>query len=118
MKTIHLTALLLLLALGLIACSRPPGPLHITLLAEDISWSTDIIAARPGQPIELTIRNQGILDHDFVLDELGVDILLSPGQSETITLIVDEAGRYEFICSIPGHQDAGMVGEIVIGAAP
>ena len=112
MKPIDLIALLAVLILP--ACNRPPEPLPITLLAEDINWSTDLIAAQPGQTIELTIHNRGILDHDFVLDELGVDILLAPGQSETITLILDEAGRYEFICSIPGHQDAGMVGEIIV----
>src|SRR5690606_11022046 len=29
--------------------------------------------------------------------------LLGPGESDTITFTIDEAGEYEFVCSFPGH---------------
>lgn len=103
-------------ALAFAACSGTPPTKAVTLLAEDIEWSSNLIEAEPGQPIELTIRNVGALDHNFVLEELGLDILLTPGESETITIQLAESGRYEFICDIPGHEEAGMVGELVIGA--
>jgi nitrite reductase (NO-forming) len=102
------------MALTLAACSTKPETKQITLLAEDIEWSSDLIEAEAGQMIELTITNTGALDHDFVIEELDLDILLVSGQSETVTFVVNEAGTYEYICNIPGHQDAGMVGELVI----
>lgn len=109
--------LLAAIAFTLAACSSEPQTKEIALLAEDIEWSTNLIEAEPGQMIELTITNTGALDHDFVIEELDLDILLTPGQSETVTFIVDEAGIYEYICNIPGHQDAGMVGNLVISGS-
>jgi uncharacterized cupredoxin-like copper-binding protein len=49
-----------------------------------------------------------------VIDELGVDILLAPGDTEVVSVTVDHAGTIQYICSIPGHEEAGMVGEIVV----
>lgn len=112
--TKHLV-LVSLLALLLAACSTTPETKQITLVAEDIEWSIDTITAEPGQMVELTIRNEGALDHNFAIADLGIDVLLSPGDVEVVTFVVDEAGRIDFICNVPGHEEAGMVGEIVIG---
>lgn len=39
--------------------------------------------------------------------------LLGPGESDTITFTIAEAGEYEFICSFPGHWGT-MRGKIVV----
>jgi uncharacterized cupredoxin-like copper-binding protein len=108
-----LTALAGLLAL-LAACASTPQTLRITLVAEDIMWNTHEIHAKVNQPVELTIRNDGALDHDIVIEELGVDILLSPGDIEIVNFTVDHATTIEYICSIPGHEEAGMVGHLIV----
>lgn len=110
-----LLLLVALLATLLGACSSTPETKQITLIAEDIVWNIDTIRAEPGQMVEVTIRNEGVLDHNFVVEELGIEVLLSPGDIEIISFVVDEAGRLDFICSIAGHEEAGMVGEIIIG---
>lgn len=106
------------LSLGVVAllaaCSSTPKPLKMTLVAEDIMWSTHEIHAKVNQPVELTIRNDGALDHDIKIADLDVDILLSPGDIEIINFTVDHATTIQYICSIPGHEEAGMVGEIII----
>src|SRR5580765_8367185 len=38
--------------------------------------------------------------------------LLKPGQSAAFTVVVKKAGKYEFLCSVPGHAAAGMKGLI------
>lgn len=40
---------------------------------------------------------------------------LKPGQSASFTVTVKKAGKYEFLCSIPGHAAAGMKGLIGFG---
>ena len=101
-----------ILSVILAACGTPT--LKVNLIAEDIKWNITTINAKVNQPIEITVTNQGALDHDFVIEELGVDILLSPGKTEVVTVTVDHPGTVKYICSIPGHEEAGMVGEIVV----
>jgi uncharacterized cupredoxin-like copper-binding protein len=43
--------------------------------------------------------------------------LLKPGQSATFTVVVKKAGKYEYLCSVPGHAAAGMKGLIGFGVA-
>jgi nitrite reductase (NO-forming) len=42
---------------------------------------------------------------------------LKPGESGTSEFIPSEAGTYYYICTVPGHREQGMVGEIIVGAA-
>jgi len=39
--------------------------------------------------------------------------LLGPGETDTITFTIDEAGEYEFVCSFPGHWGT-MRGKIIV----
>jgi uncharacterized cupredoxin-like copper-binding protein len=39
---------------------------------------------------------------------------VSPGETVTIQFIVLETGTFKFICSVPGHEVAGMVGELTV----
>lgn len=42
------------------------------------------------------------------------EIELKPGGEAQWTLVPMKPGIYELHCSIPGHQEAGMIGEIVV----
>lgn len=99
-----------------------PADSVATLIAFDIGWelngertptSSIVLTAAPGDTI--TLQNDGASLHDFVVDELGIDVDMPPGQTVTVTVPDDVApGEYEFICSVPGHAQAGMVGTLVI----
>lgn len=82
----------------------------------DNAFDTDAITVKPGDTITLT--NEGFAQHDLKITDLGVGTdLLNNGQTMTITIPEDaEPGDYEFICSVPGHKEAGMVGTITIEA--
>ena len=45
---------------------------------------------------------------------------LKPGEGGTSEFIAGEEGVYYYICTVPGHRDQGMVGQIIVGdvAAP
>jgi FtsP/CotA-like multicopper oxidase with cupredoxin domain len=71
----------------------------------------------PAGDVSITVTNDGTVAHNFALPDLGVttaDIL--PGQSETLELTVEE-GTYKTVCTIAGHEAAGMVGTLVVTAA-
>jgi azurin len=41
--------------------------------------------------------------------------LLGPNESDTVTLTAPTApGRYEFICTFPGHFQVGMRGVLIV----
>ncbi len=42
---------------------------------------------------------------------------LKPGMTGTSEFIPSKEGTYYYICTVPGHREQGMVGEIIVGAA-
>ncbi len=115
MKLKNTSLILGLLAVFMVllaACGTPT--LKVNLIAEDIKWNITTINAKVNQPIEITVTNQGALDHDLVIEDYDINILLSPGDTEVFTITVDHPGTVTYICSIPGHEEAGMTGEIIV----
>jgi plastocyanin len=86
----------------------------VELATVDIAFEPNEFSIAAGTDVEVTITNNGVLEHDFHIEELGVaSELLASGESATVT-INGEAGSYEFFCSVPGHREAGMVGTLTI----
>lgn len=50
--------------------------------------------------------------HTFTVDDLGIDVLVDAGGTETLTFTFDKAGTFDLIC-IP-HEALGMVGTITV----
>ena len=42
---------------------------------------------------------------------------MKPGESGTAEFIAGEEGTYYYICTVPGHRDQGMVGEIIVSGS-
>ena len=40
---------------------------------------------------------------------------LKAGESGTSEFVAGEEGIFYYICTVPGHRDQGMVGEIIVG---
>lgn len=119
-------------------------PLALTLIATDIAYDTNRFETVAGQPIRLTIRNEGALEHDFSIMEMphsgevmaigmqmgeeGMgehdmsnmaempDIHVSAPQNmaNTIEFTPSAPGNYEFYCTVSGHKEAGMIGTLVV----
>lgn len=90
------------------------GDAAVTIDAQDIAFSTTELSVKPGDTIQMT--NAGALPHDFTVDELGINaVVSSSGETATITIPQDAApGEYEFYCSVPGHKEAGMDGTLTV----
>ena len=87
-----------------------------TIVLEDMRFTPNRINAKVGVPLTLELANKGTQRHDFNFESLhmaglgGVESILEPGQSTTITLTFDQPGEHTFICTLPGHAAAGMTG--------
>ena len=54
------------------------------------------------------------IPHDFTVKELDIHIHGGPGDTVKQTMTFAKPGTYEFYCSIAGHKQAGMKGELVV----
>lgn len=87
---------------------------------EDYRFTPNRIDAKAGVPITLRLTNGGSERHDLNFPSLhmpgldGVEAILDPGQTRTVTLEFDQPGEHTFICSLPGHAAAGMTGAVYV----
>lgn len=88
------------------------GALEVEITATDFAFSPREIALTAGEPVNLTLINEGSLSHDLVVADLGVQAEARPGRSSTVGFTPTQAGTYSFICTYSGHADAGMRGTL------
>lgn len=86
---------------------------EIIISGTEFSFSPSSITVNKGDKVKLTFKNVGDVIHDFTIDELGVKTrILESGESQTIEFTADKSGTFNFYCSVPGHKEAGMEGEL------
>ena len=106
-------------------------------MGDNMRFTPDLIDVREGETIRLVHRNQGKLQHEFVLgtkkelDEHAALMVkfpnmehdepymahVAPGQRGEIVWAFNRAGEFDFACLIAGHYQAGMVGKVRVLAA-
>jgi uncharacterized cupredoxin-like copper-binding protein len=104
---------------GSVAVQAPAGaagaqPVTMTV-GNSMQFAPSSVAIRAGQPVELTLRNGGAIPHDFTLAESAsrpVKVEAQAGKTARGTFTIDTPGTYAFVCSLPGHAEAGMRGTI------
>ena len=140
--------LLIILALSALAACSTGGtaetavePKVVTLIASDIAYDMEQIDAAAGQPVQLTLENQGVLEHDFSIveiplsgevvtleepeemeghemghaeDEPDVHIAVPSTDRGTIEFTPTTPGEYVYYCTVSGHREAGMEGVLVV----
>jgi outer membrane protein assembly factor BamB/uncharacterized cupredoxin-like copper-binding protein len=86
------------------------GDSGVAIDLTEFAFEPNTFTVAAGTDAQVTFTNRGQLPHNFTCDALGIATQdLAPGATETVT-INTAAGSYDFHCSIPGHADAGMIG--------
>jgi plastocyanin len=102
------------------AGSRVPGvgtsqearPGDITVEMRDLQFSDDDLDATVGE-LGVVVTNHDLFWHTFTIDELDVDVRVPVGGTRRTSFAVSQ-GTYRFVCTIPGHESAGMEGTLVV----
>lgn len=79
------------------------------------------IQAEPQQPLILQFTNHGTAPHQIALDAGGKTLrsaMLDPGASGSLDVPGLKAGSYDVWCTVPGHREAGMQAQLVVGSSP
>jgi nitrite reductase (NO-forming) len=80
----------------------------------------DLVAAA-GETVEILLINGDGMLHDIAFPELDAfsEGITAKGTETTLVFTAGEEGIYTYFCTIPGHRQAGMEGQIIVGdAAP
>jgi uncharacterized cupredoxin-like copper-binding protein len=92
------------------------------------------VEVKKGEQIKFVLRNNGELDHEFVLATPAENLKhaeamkknpdmehddpnakrLAPKKTAEIIWKFSKPGEFEFACLIPGHRESGMVGTVVV----
>lgn len=94
----------------------------------------DRVEVKRGEQIRFVLRNNGELEHEFVLATTDENIKhaeemkknpemehddpnakrLAPKKANEIVWKFTKAGTFEYGCLIPGHREAGMIGTVIV----
>jgi uncharacterized cupredoxin-like copper-binding protein len=133
---------ILVCAILLAGCAGASGQpvTEITVEATDFAYNPIAITVPAGEPVTLTLTNKGAVEHDFVVDKINViDVETSDngpaahhqmggmpeydlhffakaGDTAVLNFTALEPGTYEIFCSIEGHKEAGMIGELIVAS--
>jgi uncharacterized cupredoxin-like copper-binding protein len=68
--------------------------------------------AKPGTVV-FAVTNAGHLAHDFKIAGKKT-ALIQPGKSARLKVRFAKAGKYAYLCTVPGHASAGMKGNFTV----
>jgi len=84
----------------------------ITVDAFDIHFDVGTIKTTAG-PLEVTFNNKGSLEHTFKIENTDLDLKANAGKTATGTVNLQK-GTYKYECTVAGHAQQGMKGEIEV----
>lgn len=81
---------------------------------DDFTFTPSTLDVEPGAFLE--IRNTGVIEHHFVVDEWGVNETIPSGDLALVQVPpeVPTGESVTFYCSVPGHAAQGMSGTLTI----
>jgi Cu+-exporting ATPase len=88
---------------------------RVDVVARDVRFQPNELHVRAGEWLVISLRNDDPVFHDFEVEGFAnVDVGARPGQTAEIRVLLDRPGTYEYLCTVPGHADAGMRGTLVV----
>jgi hypothetical protein len=95
---------------GSVSASEAGGAQRLT--AEHTKWDVEMITSPAGE-VRLVVKNSDPMLHTFTVEDLDIDIALSPWSEQVIVLGDLTAGNYGFVCRAFDHETE-MTGVITV----
>jgi len=95
--------------------AKPSTTLKLAADPAEIAFDQTELSAKPGK-VTIDFDNPAALPHNVVIEKEGEQIAGTPEITESQASVSAEleAGSYEFVCTVPGHEEAGMVGTLSV----
>lgn len=99
-------------ALAGVAASSHTSASTIRITGGEFFFKPNMPSARRGK-ITLVFKNVGHVAHDLRIAGKQTP-MIAPGKTATLVLRLMKPGNYPFVCTVPGHAQAGMRGRLKI----
>lgn len=122
-----------------VAVGKPGAAKEVTRtitveLLDNMRFGPDRITVRKGETIRFVVANKGVLPHELVLgslhglrahaaemrnnphgahDDPGA-VRLDPRETKELVWKFTDVGTVDFACLLPGHFEAGMMGQVQV----
>lgn len=90
----------------------------VTFDVKGVNFAYDIktIEVNEGDVVTINFESTNGF-HDWVVDEFDVATdQVNTGKVTSVTFVADEAGTFEYYCSVGQHRAQGMVGQLIVKA--
>ena len=88
---------------------------HLSAPVSGLRYDQKVVRAHAGR-IKIVFLNRSALKHNVNVElgekEFGKSATVS--HATTSFFVTLKAGKYNFYCSVPGHEDAGMHGTLIV----
>jgi plastocyanin len=97
------------------ASGGPGGTLKLAADPSAIAYDTTSLESSAGE-VTIEFSNPAALEHDVAIEQDGEEIAASETITEGDTSVSAELepGTYTFLCTVPGHAEAGMQGTLTV----
>lgn len=97
------------------AAAGPGGTLQLAASPTEIAFDTTTLSSKPGK-VTIDFTNPSALEHNVAIEENGKKLAESETLAEGKTSVSANLapGTYTFLCTIPGHAEAGMEGTLTV----
>jgi plastocyanin len=89
--------------------SSESGKVEIEL--DDNYFEPTILKGKPGQMVELELKNEGNTTHTFTIAEQSINKEIQPGDETETEVKFPQSGVLKFVCTF--HQGEGMIGALL-----
>jgi FtsP/CotA-like multicopper oxidase with cupredoxin domain len=99
---------------------RAGGTTSLRVSLEEFAITPAMIDAPAGRPLTVEVSNDGTTPHTFAVQtdsKVYETEQIQPGSSASLSVGALPAGTYKTYCTIPGHEDLGMIGELMVGGS-
>ncbi len=102
----------------LAAVDEPPrATLHVK--AAEFKFEPVVLQLKAGEPTRIELENDGLIEHALIVAAPGgqgdwIHLHAQPKSTDAGTFRIDKPGTYPLVCTIAGHTEAGMVGELTV----
>jgi plastocyanin len=95
LKSFALFSAVILTVILVTACASDVARITVEGM-DNHTFVPNAITVNSGQTVELTLVNNGKLDHTFTISDLNIEVIMRAGETNHITITAPKRGEYVF----------------------